>query len=75
MGKLEIYTKFWTGNFKLRGHVGNLGIIGKRISKLFFVVWDVKIGVGFIWLRMNKIRIFFGQLSNSQLFKRDPARC
>ena len=41
MGRGEVYTVFWWGNLRERGHLGDPGIDGRIILRWIFRKWDV----------------------------------
>jgi hypothetical protein len=41
MGGGEVYTVFWWGNMRKRGHLEDLGVDRKVILRCIFWEWDV----------------------------------
>ena len=51
MGRGEARTRFWWGNLRERGYLGDPGIDGRIILRLIFRKWDVGEWTGSSWLR------------------------
>jgi len=49
-GRGEVYTGFWWGNLRERGHLENPGVNGRIILTWIFGKWDVELWNGSIWL-------------------------
>jgi len=45
MGRGEVYTGFWWGNFRKREHLQDPGVDGWTILRLIFRKWDVGYGM------------------------------
>jgi len=48
-----MYTRFWWGNVRERGHLEDPGITGRIILKRFFRKWDVGLWPESSWLRIG----------------------
>jgi len=53
MGRSEVYTGFWWGNLRERGHLEDPGIDERIILRWIFRKWDVEAWTGSIWLRIG----------------------
>jgi len=49
----EVYTGFWWGNLKERGHLEDPGLDGGIILEWIFRKWDMGAWTGSIWLRIG----------------------
>jgi hypothetical protein len=49
----EGHSRFWWGNLKERGHLGNLGVSGRIILKFTFKMWDGGAWTELTWLRIE----------------------
>jgi len=52
-GTGEVYSGFWWGDLRERGHLEGLDIDGKIILKWVFRAWDGRAWSGLIWLRIG----------------------
>jgi len=52
-GKEDVYTEFWWGNLRERGHLKDPGVYGSIILKWIFRKWNVGVWTGSIWLRIG----------------------
>jgi len=48
-----VYTGFWWGNLRERGHLGDPGIDGRVILGWIFRKWGVRVWTGSSWLRIG----------------------
>jgi len=53
MGRAEVYTGFWWGNLRERGHLEDPGLDEKKILRWIFRKWGVGSWTGSIWLRIG----------------------
>ena len=53
MGGVEVYTGFWWGKLRERGHLEDLGINGRIILRWIFRKWDVAVWTGSSWLTIG----------------------
>jgi hypothetical protein len=53
-----IHTKFWAENLNGRDYLEDLGMDGREILKWILKKCDVRVGTGFIWLRMWTVTCF-----------------
>jgi hypothetical protein len=53
MGRVEVYTGFWWGNLRERGHWEDPGIDGRITLGWIFRKWDVRAWIGSMWLRIG----------------------
>ena len=53
MGRGEVYTEFWWGKLRERGHLGDPGVVGWIILRWIFRKWDVGVRTGSSWLRIE----------------------
>jgi hypothetical protein len=53
MGRGEAYIRFWYGNLRERGHLGEPGVDGKIILRWIFRKWDMWVWIGSSWLRIG----------------------
>jgi hypothetical protein len=53
IGREEVYTGFWWGNLRERGHLGDPGVDGRIILRWIFRKWDVRVWTGSSWLRLG----------------------
>ena len=49
------YTRFWWGNLRKRGHLGNPGVDGRVILRWIFRKWDEEVWTGSSWLRIGTV--------------------
>jgi hypothetical protein len=50
---VEVYTGFWWGNLRERGHLEDPGVDGRIILKRIFGKWVVGAWTGLGWLRIG----------------------
>ena len=48
-----MYTEFWWGNLRERGHLGDPGIDGRIILRWISRKWDVREWTESMWLRIG----------------------
>ena len=53
MGESKVYTGFWWGNQRERGHFEEPGIDRRIILRWIFRKWDGGVWAGLIWLRID----------------------
>ena len=53
-GRGEVYTGFWWGNLRERGHLED-PVVDGRILRWVFRKWDGKTWTGLIWLRVGTV--------------------
>jgi hypothetical protein len=49
----EVYTGFWWGKLRERGHLGDPGVGGRIVLRRIFCKWDVGAWAGSSWLRIG----------------------
>jgi hypothetical protein len=49
----EAYAGFWWGNLRERDHRGDPRTDGRIILRWIFKKWDVEVGTGLSWLRIE----------------------
>ena len=52
-GGEEVYTEFWWGNLRERGHLEDPGVDWRIILRWIFRKWDVGVRIGSSWLRIG----------------------
>jgi len=52
-GGEEVYTEFWWGNLRERGHLEDPGVDGRIILRCIFRKWNVGVSTGSSWLRIG----------------------
>jgi len=52
-GGEEVYTEFWWGNLRERGHLEDPGVDGRIILRCLFRKWNVGVSSGSSWLRIG----------------------
>jgi len=52
-GREEVYTGFWWGILRERGHLEDPGVDGRIIMKCIFRKWVVRAWTGSKWLRIG----------------------
>jgi hypothetical protein len=52
-GRGEVYTGFWCGNLRERGHLEDPGVDGRIILRWIFRHWDRGVWTGLMWLRIG----------------------
>ena len=52
-GGEEVYTEFWWGNLRERGHLEDPGVDGRIILRCIFRKWKGVVGTGWSWLRIG----------------------
>jgi len=50
LGRVKVYTGFWSGNLRERNHLEDAGIDGRKMLRWIFRKWDVKEWTGSVWL-------------------------
>ena len=54
MGERRGVLRFWWGNLRERGHLGDSGVDGRIILRWIFRKWDVGVWTGSSWLRIGR---------------------
>jgi hypothetical protein len=54
-----MHTKCWSENFKVRGHLQDVGVNGRVISRRVLEKYGMKMWTGFGWLRIGSKRRYF----------------
>jgi hypothetical protein len=49
-----VYTGFWRGNLRERGHLGDPGVAERIILRCIVRKWDVGVWAGSRWLRIDR---------------------
>jgi len=62
-----VYTGFWWGNLRERGHLGDQGIDGRIILRWIFKEWDVGVWSGSSWLRIGRWQAVVNVVMNLQV--------
>jgi hypothetical protein len=55
MGEERVCTGCWWGSLRERVHWGDPDVDGKIILEWIFRKWDVRVGTGFSWLRIETV--------------------
>jgi len=69
MGGGEVYTGFWWGNLRERGHLEDQGGDGRIILRWIFGKWELG---GMDWIELAKDRDRWRALVNAVMNLRDP---